>query len=105
MNISHTACVLSPLRLIGCQRLPDVGLGNSELSRNPCWRDASLEGEANQLLRSCMLTGQIAELRSDVIDPLRSSPADGETFGWSERLSQLAKPNRFCRWVHAHYPV
>ena len=39
--------ILSPLRFVRCQRLPDIRLGNSELSRNPCWRDARLEGGAN----------------------------------------------------------
>jgi len=39
--------LLSPLWFIACQRLPHIGLGNPELSRNPCWRDARLEGGAN----------------------------------------------------------
>jgi hypothetical protein len=63
------------------------------------------EGEANQLLRSCMLTGQIADATKRCDRPAPVIPADGETFGWSEQLSQLAKPNRFCRWVHTRYPV
>ena len=28
---------------VGCQRVPDLGLGNSKLSRNSCWRDARVE--------------------------------------------------------------
>ena len=38
---------LSPLWFIGRQCLPHIRLGNPKLSRNPCWRDARLEGRAN----------------------------------------------------------
>ncbi len=38
---------LSPLWFIGRQCLPHIRLGNPELSRNPCWRNARLEGRAN----------------------------------------------------------
>ena len=44
---SVAACVPSPLWFIGCERLPHIRLGNPELSSNPCWRDARLEGGAN----------------------------------------------------------
>jgi hypothetical protein len=40
---------LSSLRVIAYQRLPDVGLGNPELSGNLCRRDASLKGGADSL--------------------------------------------------------
>jgi hypothetical protein len=43
------AYVLSPLGFIRCQRLPNIRLGNPELPRNPCWRDARLEGGANDI--------------------------------------------------------
>jgi hypothetical protein len=38
---------LSPLWFIACQRLPHIRSRNPELSRNPRWADARLEGGAN----------------------------------------------------------
>jgi hypothetical protein len=37
----------SRLRFVGCQSLPNIRLGNSELSCNSCWRDARFEGCTN----------------------------------------------------------
>ena len=41
---------LSSLRVIAYQRLPDVGLGNPELSGNLCRCDASLKGGATAFI-------------------------------------------------------
>ena len=43
VNRQQNQILLARLRLVGCQRLPDVRLGNPKLSRNPRGRDASLE--------------------------------------------------------------
>ena len=40
---------LSSLRVMAYQRLPNIGLGNPELSGNLCRRDASLKGGADSL--------------------------------------------------------
>ena len=40
VNRRQNQILLSRLRLVGCQLLPHVRLGNPELSRNPRWRDA-----------------------------------------------------------------